>query len=130
MRNQAFKASQIKTQENQVLRSQMARSAREARVAKGSKVPLLEERDIDVRELRSKNKTIAKAVAELVQQVSSKHALSDFRGFFCSFFHLRNKHFPLFLPVTLKAFDVHAHAEPARLRKKVVTCEIYNSAQA
>ena len=48
---------------------QIFRTARQARTARGSKVPMLEERDIDVRDIRSKNKTMSKAIGEAVQQV-------------------------------------------------------------
>ena len=47
----------------------MSRAAREARTAKGSKVPLLDEKDMDLRELRSRNRTIARSIAEIMQQV-------------------------------------------------------------
>ncbi|CAK8671416.1 unnamed protein product [Clavelina lepadiformis] len=50
------------------VQKQMSRAAREARTAKGSKVPLLDEKDMDLRELRSRNRTIARSIAEIMQQ--------------------------------------------------------------
>uniref|UniRef100_H2YPA7 Coiled-coil domain-containing protein 39 n=1 Tax=Ciona savignyi TaxID=51511 RepID=H2YPA7_CIOSA len=49
------------------VQKQVARSAREARVARGNKGPMLEERDMDLREIRSKNKTIAEGIADVMQ---------------------------------------------------------------
>ena len=49
---------------------QIFRTTRQARMAVGSKVPVLEERDIDLRDVRSKNKTMSKALGDAVQQVS------------------------------------------------------------
>ncbi|XP_078482846.1 coiled-coil domain-containing protein 39-like [Ciona intestinalis] len=49
------------------VQKQVARSAREARVTKGSKVPMLEERDMDLREIRSRNKKIAEKISEVIQ---------------------------------------------------------------
>nr|CAB3228550.1 coiled-coil domain-containing protein 39-like [Phallusia mammillata] len=65
---QLQKDTEEQKQKLERVQKQIARTSREARVARKSRGPMLEERDMDLREVRSRNRTIAKNIAQLVNQ--------------------------------------------------------------